>query len=279
MELSFRHWGEPSDRNIEQKPKILLLHGMGGTGSLWRPIAALLEDHFEILALDQRGHGGSQEIPPSDRVHGFSPLAYAQDVAQTLQKIGFYPCVVVGHSMGARTACALAELKPEWIRGLVIVDLGLDGLAGGGLGESLAQFIRILPEHFKSREEARAFMHSHCPDPSIGQYLLAVATLAPSTEGGGLRFPFDHQALLDTIEAARGTSLRPWVFNAASRGIPVLALRGEQSRVWSRAKFDLDRAGFDPKLPVSFEEIAGAGHGLPFEKRAEFVQRLKQFSA
>src|SRR5687768_17719997 len=58
----FRSW--PSERNLS-RPKILLLHGMGGTGALWRPLAAALEDHFEILAPDQRGHGGSQL--PQDR--------------------------------------------------------------------------------------------------------------------------------------------------------------------------------------------------------------------
>jgi 2-(acetamidomethylene)succinate hydrolase len=279
MELSYRHWGEPSDRNNNRKPKILLLHGMGGTGSLWRPIAALLEDEFEILAPDQRGHGRSQSLPESDPAPGFSPLDYAEDLVQTLAQTGFHPCIAVGHSMGARTACALAELRPEWIRGLVIVDLGLDGLAGGGLGESLAKFIQILPDQFKNRDEAREFMRSHCPDPSIAQYLMAVATLTPPAEGGALRFPFSHQALLKTIDAARGTSLRPWILNAATRGIPVLALRGETSRVWSKESFEKDRLGFEPSLPVFFEEISGAGHGLPFEKRNEFVQRLKQFSA
>jgi pimeloyl-ACP methyl ester carboxylesterase len=278
MELAYQRWGAPA-ANSPAKTRILLLHGMGGTGSLWRPIAAQLEDSYDVLAPDQRGHGGSL-IPaaPGGRIQpGYSPVDYASDVAETLLSTGFHPCYVVGHSMGVRTACALAHLKPGLVRGLVLIDLGMEGLAGGGLGETLGSFIRSLPERFESREQARAYMNAHCPDASIAQYLMAVSVAGPAEAGGGIRFPFDHAALVKTIEAARGTSLSAWVEAAAARGIPVLALRGARSQVWSAADFQADRNRFTAGLAVVFEEIEGAGHGLPFEKRAEFVARLTRF--
>jgi pimeloyl-ACP methyl ester carboxylesterase len=159
----------------------------------------------------------------------------------------------------------------------VLVDLGMDGLAGGGLGETLGSFIRKLPERFETREQARAYMNAHCPDASIAQYLMAVSVAGPADAGGGIQFPFDHAALVRTIEAARGTSLRAWVEAAGSRGTPVLALRGARSQVWSKQDFESDRSRLPPGLPVRFEEVEGAGHGLPFEKRAEFIARLVRF--
>ncbi len=178
--------------------------------------------------------------------------------------------------MGVRTACALAHLKPEWVRGLVLVDLGLSGIAGGGLGESLSAFLRVLPEKLNSRAEAREFMKQNCPDSSIAQYLMAVSVAAPN---GEVTFPFDHESLLKTLEAARGFDLRPWVQECSERGIPVLALRGANSKVWSKEEYEAERARFAGVTLVTFKEIEGAGHGLPFEKRQEFVAELKSFTS
>ena len=40
---------------VEMQKKLLFLHGMGGTGALWRPILVALEKDYEVLALDQMG--------------------------------------------------------------------------------------------------------------------------------------------------------------------------------------------------------------------------------
>src|SRR5947209_288573 len=117
MELAYQLWKREtgSDTRIDQR--IVFLHGMGGTGSLWRPVASALEDHYEILAPDQRGHGRSlvSHIPGARVEPGYSPLDYGRDVVETLQSLNFHPTWIVGHSMGVRTACAVAHLKPEWV--------------------------------------------------------------------------------------------------------------------------------------------------------------------
>jgi pimeloyl-ACP methyl ester carboxylesterase len=176
--------------------------------------------------------------------------------------------------MGVRSACALAHLKPEWVEGLILVDLGLSGPAGGGMGDDLAQFLKKLPQAFPSRAEARSFLAENCPDPSIAQYLLAVSTATPE---GGLSFPFDHAALIQTIEAAKNTSVRGWVRAYAEAGKRVLILRGAESRVFSPESFAAEKAALRDLPSVEFEEVAGAGHGLPFEKRAWFVERVRAY--
>jgi pimeloyl-ACP methyl ester carboxylesterase len=251
-----------------------MLHGMGGTGALWRPLAAALEDQVQILSPDQRGHGSSRvAATPGGRVQpGYTPLDYGRDLVETVQSENFHPAWVLGHSMGVRSACALAHLKPAWVQGLILIDLGFSGLAGGGLGEGLASFIRKLPERFKSRDEARAFMTAECPDPAIAQYLMAVSVRGPS---GEITFPFDHAALIATITAARDASVRTWVKELAGKGMPVHVLRGANSLVWSHAEFESERKLFESFPNVEFEEIEGAGHGLPFEKRVELVAKIR----
>ena len=157
---------------------------------------------------------------------------------------------------------------------MVLVDLGFSGVAGGGLGEGLASFLRILPMEFATRAEAREFMEKNCPDPAIGQYLLAVSTPTPA---GKLTFPFDKSALIQTIQAARDVSVRTWVKELGSRGMPILVLRGVNSLVWSHEEFEQERAQFSAMPSVVFEEFQNAGHGLPFEQRVAFVKRIRQF--
>ncbi len=272
MQLAAKRWNATGS----ERGKIVMLHGMGGTGALWRPIAASLEDHYSILAPDQRGHGGSRvmSVPGGRTPNGYTPLDYGRDLVETLQRESFRPAWVVGHSMGVRSACALAHLDPDAVKGLVLVDLGFSGFAGGGLGEGLAAFLRKLPQRFPNRDLAREFMAAECPDTSIAQYLMAVSVRLPS---GELEFPFDHAALIATIEAARDAPTRTWVRGLGSRGMPILVLRGERSLVWSAEELETERAAFTDLPSVAFETIEGTGHGLPFEKRREFVARLRTF--
>src|SRR5436190_20024849 len=130
MILNYELWNR-TEKPINEIPKVLLLHGMGGTGSLWRPIASGLESEMAVLASDQRGHGKSiisgmigSRNPPT-----YTPLDFAQDVIETLGSLAFHPTCVVGHSMGVRTAVAFAYLSPSWVQSLVLVDLGFAGPA------------------------------------------------------------------------------------------------------------------------------------------------------
>jgi pimeloyl-ACP methyl ester carboxylesterase len=270
MQLAHVRW-----KSASTTEKIVFLHGMGGTGALWRPVAADLESRYDVLALDQRGHGGSR-VSPATGIHGYAPINYGRDVVETMELLGFHPAWLVGHSMGVRTACAAAHLRPDFTRGIVLVDLGFSGAPGGEFSSSIERFLAKLPREFPSRSQARAFIQAECPDLSIAKYLLAGTV---SSDDGRVSFPFDHDGIIETLRAARGFSIRDWVRELAERGIPILALRGEQSNVWSSDEFEAERKHFSDLPLVRFREIAGAGHGLPFEKRAEFIAELVAFCA
>jgi esterase len=262
-----------SSSNHEAAPKLIFLHGLGGNGSLWRPIAASLEEEMLLLCPDQRGHGESL-LTKADTSYG--PLDYAKDVAETAAAEDFSPAWVIGHSMGVRTACGYAKLNPERVQGLILVDLGFSGVAGGGIGEALALFLNDLPSTFPSRQAAKEFLAAHCPDPSIAQYLIAVSRLNPAD--GSVTFPFDQDALLKTIEASRGSETGPWMERfARETGRPVYILRGALSRVYKKAEFEAERERYASTPNIHFMEIEGAGHGLPFEKRQEFVAMIREW--
>jgi pimeloyl-ACP methyl ester carboxylesterase len=104
---------------------------------------------------------------------------------------------------------------------------------------------------------------------------MAVSTRLPD---GQIEFPFDHAALIATITAARDASVRTWVKESASRGMPIFVLRGEKSLVWTHEEFESEREALQGFPNVKFEEFPGASHGLPFEKRAELAERIRKLA-
>lgn len=275
MLLHYQLWNQ-TGKPLSEVPKLLLLHGMGGTGALWRPIASAFETTHAVLAPDQRGHGKSRvALEVGARTQpSYTPLDYGSDLLDTLAHLAFFPSWIVGHSMGVRSAVAIAHLKPQWVQGLILVDLGFSGVAGGGLGENLAGFLKKLPLTFENRDEAREFMTTECPDPSIAQYLMAVSVKDAEDR---ITFPFDRSALIQTIHAARDISVRKWVEEMGSLQKPVLVLRGAQSKVWSHEEFERESTHFAQWSSIIFKEVPNAGHGLPFEQRIAFVEAIKAF--
>jgi pimeloyl-ACP methyl ester carboxylesterase len=276
------------------KTNLVFLHGMGGTGHIWRPIAAQLEEEFQCIAFDQRGHGGSRPIPPAED-HHFHAMDYAKDVVEMLDFLKIQKCFLIGHSMGVRTAMAVATLIPNRIQGFIAVDIGITNNWGGGIGEPLAAFMEQLPRTFPNKTELRDYLFSHCPDPAIAQYLSAVAKKreisldangpsTPSASAEEWSFPFEHEALVETIHQADQAPLETWLIDILDAGVKTLFLHGAQSQVWLKPDYDSQKSYF-LSLPspwnarglLTFEDWENCGHGLPFEQRVRFIERVKAF--
>lgn len=88
-------------------PVLLLLHGLGATGSVWAPVAPLLDEAWDgrWLAPDLPGHGGAAPLAR----YSFGGLAAAV-ADRVVDEVGpGVPLVVVGHSLGGVVALALAS--------------------------------------------------------------------------------------------------------------------------------------------------------------------------
>ena len=102
------------------KPVLLLLHGLTDNGRYWSRTAAALEDIYDVVMLDQRGHG------LSDRpVSGYSDEDMAVDAAAVIQALDLAPAAVLGHSMGGAVTIVLAGAHPELISRALLLDPAL----------------------------------------------------------------------------------------------------------------------------------------------------------
>jgi pimeloyl-ACP methyl ester carboxylesterase len=79
------------------------------------------------------------------------------------------------------------------------------------------------------------------------------------------------------LQEAQNSSIRDWIPEILKHGVPILALRGETSEVWSAEEYEKERARFAAFPGIHFETFLGTGHGLPFEKRIAFVERVRSF--
>ncbi|TGE21389.1 alpha/beta hydrolase [Hymenobacter aquaticus] len=94
----------------------VFLHYWAGSGREWQLVLDELSPDFHGLAPDLRGFGAAP-APAS----GYAVADYAADVLAFIQQRGLTNFVLVGHSMGAKTAMFVASEQPAGLRGLVLL--------------------------------------------------------------------------------------------------------------------------------------------------------------
>ena len=98
---------------------LVLLHGVASNCLIWGPVAPLLAGRHRVLAVDQRGHGGSDK-PDS----GYDFATVVADLHAFLDACDLERPVLVGHSWGGNVALQYAATHPDRVAGLVLVDGG-----------------------------------------------------------------------------------------------------------------------------------------------------------
>lgn len=94
---------------------LILLHGGSGTLDEWRPVIPAFEPHFHILAMDSRGHGGTD-----NQLGKLSYRMMADDVAEFSRALELPRPLVCGYSDGGQIALELAMHHPGLARALVV---------------------------------------------------------------------------------------------------------------------------------------------------------------
>ena len=96
---------------------IVLLHGFLESSTMWKDLIPQLSKQHAVLILDFPGHGKSEIV--SD-VHSMELMAEVVD--ELLQFIKITTAIFIGHSMGGYVALAFAELFPEKVEKLILLN-------------------------------------------------------------------------------------------------------------------------------------------------------------
>ncbi|MEO1087713.1 MAG: alpha/beta fold hydrolase, partial [Acidobacteriota bacterium] len=167
-----RRGGERRDPVV----KLLLLHGFGGRGAVWRPLIDALPDGLPaggalvVDAPDLPGHGGAHETAE----------ALPDDFEATVDRIAADhlpstegPVHTVGYSLGARLALGLALRHPDAVASLTLVGVrpGLDATdrcPRRELDRRRAEALRAdLPAFFEGWSRLPLFESQRRLDPEI----------------------------------------------------------------------------------------------------------------
>ena len=113
-------------------PAILLLHGLSATRRyVVHGSTALERAGHRVIAIDARGHGESDPAPERD---GYSYSDYVADANAVLDAADVATVAVVGQSMGAAAAVALALAHPDRVNALVLITPAHLGSPSANLG-------------------------------------------------------------------------------------------------------------------------------------------------
>uniref|UniRef100_A0A3P9NVH4 sn-1-specific diacylglycerol lipase ABHD11 n=1 Tax=Poecilia reticulata TaxID=8081 RepID=A0A3P9NVH4_POERE len=98
---------------------LVFLHGLFGSKSNFHSIAKSLVQRTgrKVLTVDARNHGNSPHTPE------LTYEAMAADLKHLLNQLHIEKCVLIGHSMGGKTAMTTALTQPSLVERLVVVDI------------------------------------------------------------------------------------------------------------------------------------------------------------
>ncbi|KAF5022546.1 hypothetical protein F66182_5379 [Fusarium sp. NRRL 66182] len=250
----------------KKKSPILFLHGLFGSKKNNRAISkALARDLGRyVYALDLRNHG---ESPHSSR-HDYSSMA--QDVAEFIKGHGLEETSLIGHSMGAKTAMALALGSPDLVADIVAVD---NAPVDVTLSRDFAEYVRAMKKiqeaNVTRQSEADKILSEYEKSLPIRQFLLGNMYLPEGEKVRKFRVP------LNTL----GKSLDnlgdfPYKNPSETRFVkPALFVRGTQSRYVPDDVLPLIGQFFPKCRLVDIE----AGHWLISEQPEAFRQAVVEF--
>ena len=228
-------------RSGGDKPTLIALHGLIGSGACLLPLARTLQAEFDVVLPDARGHGESS-APEA----GYLYDDLAGDVVGLIKRLRLTAPVLMGHSMGGMTAAVAATRLGLAITALVLVDPTFispdwqrevfeSGIATEHELTVKSPRVDLITQAGLRSPNRSAEVIEHLVDARLRTSLSAFEVLTPPNP--------DWRRLVERLSV-------PTLLLIADRGVVSLETARELQ-------------GLNPLL--RFEQIPDAGHGLPYD--------------
>ncbi len=156
----------------QNHPVVLCIHGILEQGLAWQEVALpLAEKGYRVVAPDLLGHGRSDHL---EIATSYNSLTFLAQIDRVIQELTDQPLFLVGHSMGAMLAAMITSVRPDKIKGLMLVEPPLP--AEENKQEPVNQLTTFL-EYFASGPQ-----HPIFPDVATAARRLRQVTPALSSE-------------------------------------------------------------------------------------------------
>jgi len=252
MKLFFRQSG--------QGDPLIILHGLFGSSDNWYTLAKVFAQKFTVFLVDQRNHGQSPHDP------GLDYKLLTEDLREFISEQAIRKPVILGHSMGGKTAMDFAVKYPEQLSKLVVVDIVPKAYPIHH--DAILEGLKAIPlATVPSRNEADQILGQYVPEPEVRQFLLK--NLSRKQEGG-----FEWKINVNAIDAnieALGAGL---VYRGKYEG-PSFFIKGGKSNYYSEGDETLIKSIFTKAEFVTLD----TGHWVQAENPDEFARVVLNYLA
>lgn len=106
--------------NENSKEWVTFVHGAGGSSSIWFKQIREFQKHFNVLLLDLRGHGNSNELIKKAFQQKYTFQSIAEDVLEVLDHLKIKTSHFIGISLGTIVIRQLAEVHPKRVKSMIM---------------------------------------------------------------------------------------------------------------------------------------------------------------
>ena len=111
-------------------PPIALLHGQGGTATMWLPNILALSRDYRVYAIDTIGDLGKSELDNLDK-YPKNGQDYSDWLVDVFNKLSINQAFIIGESRGGWIAMNLSIYAPERVKGIALLaPVGISSLIG-----------------------------------------------------------------------------------------------------------------------------------------------------
>mgnify|MGYP006197510429 CR=1 FL=1 len=241
---------------------MLILHGFLGMSDNWKTLGNdFAEAGFQVHLIDQRNHGRS---PHTDT---FNYLEMAKDVKEYLDTHNLKNIILMGHSMGGKTAMTVASLFPHLVEKLVVVDIAPKYYAPHH--QQILEGLQAVDDAtLTSRGDADDLLSKYVKEKAVRMFLLK-NLYWKTKEKLGLRL--NLSVLSSQVEELGSVLPKEYSYNK-----PVLFIKGERSNYITVEDEALIKQHFPEAQIIS---IPKAGHWVHAENKDAFYKSVMDFMA
>ncbi|MDQ3191316.1 MAG: alpha/beta fold hydrolase [Bacteroidota bacterium] len=242
---------------------LIILHGLFGSLDNWQTLGKQFAVKFTVFLVDQRNHGQS---PHSDK---WNYQVMADDLDEFITMENIKDPIVVGHSMGGKTAMLHAVQNPKKIKKLIVADMAPRQYEPHH-EQILAALNAVDFDKISSRKEAEDILAEYINDFGTKQFLLK-NLYWKDVENKKLSWRFNLEAISNNIEDV-GKAIPQ---DKPAKNLPVLFIRGGKSNYVTERDNDSIKKIFPT---AEIKTIENAGHWLHAEAPEEFYQMVIEFA-
>uniref|UniRef100_A0A8B9QEX8 sn-1-specific diacylglycerol lipase ABHD11 n=1 Tax=Apteryx owenii TaxID=8824 RepID=A0A8B9QEX8_APTOW len=248
------------------RPPLVILHGLFGSHGNFQTVAKAVarRSGSKVLTLDARNHGSSPHSPL------MTYEVMSLDVQHLLARLGITKCILLGHSMGGKTAMTLALQRPDLVERLISVDISPSSTTAVSEFSAYISAMKSvnIPDGLPRSAARRLADDQLRPVVQLAQLRQFLLTNLVEMEGR-----YIWRVNLEAISHHLSDIMSFPVFHKPYPG-PALFLGGSNSPYISPKDYPEIQRLF-PKADIQF--IEGAGHIVHQDKFEEFITAILNF--